>query len=190
MTYSVEQTCFLFPWGLTPTECAAWVQVWVTVLAIVGSVALAGWQTRRLLRANQKQAAQDKIEAGQALLDIARSSRNLQIDLSEKLLTQEAVAHAELSGLPTPMAELLALENALMQFPLATLAPALLAPASMLASNLHQYRLRADALLKRHRDLDLSAFEAHTESLNSLSFVLQEALADVERNMAKLRAAS
>lgn len=189
MTYSVEQSCFFFPWGLTPTECAAWVQTWTTLLAIVGSVALAGWQTRRLLRANQKQAAQEKILAAQALFELGRSSRTLQIHLSEQLASPEAIAQVELTGMPTTMAELAALENALRHFPLATLAPALLGPASMLASTLHQYRLRVDALLQRHRQLDLEAFDAHLESLNTLSFALQEALADLERNMGKLRAA-
>lgn len=190
MTYTVEQTCFLFPWGLTPSECAAWVQAWGSILAIVGSVALAIWQMRRQLRAFQHQRQLDSLQAAEALLALAKHGRSLQIHLGEQLDSREAVELAEQGGLPTAMTELNALERALSHIPLQGLSAVLIGPASMLASAMHQYRLRVEHLLQQHRKMDAADLEAQFEVLNTLAFTLQESLADLERCMSRLRAPS
>ncbi len=187
MTYAVEQTCFFFPWGLTPSECASWVQAWGSILAIVGSVALAVWQTRRQLRVTHRQRQAERMQVAEALLALARSSRGLQIHLGEQLDSREAVQLAEQGNLPTAMTELHALERALAHIPLQALEPVLLGPASMLASSMHQYRLRIDSLLQNHRKMDAADLETQFEMLNTLAFTLQEALSDLERHLGQLR---
>jgi hypothetical protein len=187
MTYSVEQTCVFFPWGLTSSECASWVQAWGTILAIAGSAGLALWQAHRQSRASQRQRHLERVQAAEALLGLAKNSRGLQIHLGEKLNGRDAVEKAELSGMPVDMTELRALERALEHLPLQSLDPALVGSASLLTCSLRQYRVQVESLLHQHRRMDTAEFERQREVLNTLAFMLQEALADLERHTARLR---
>ncbi|MES2886732.1 MAG: hypothetical protein V4739_01860 [Pseudomonadota bacterium] len=180
MTYTISQTCFFFPWGLTPSECAAWVQTWGTLAALAGSVGLVLWQARRQQDAGQRLREVERAQTAAALVGLAKNARTLQIQLSEKLSSRDALESAERSGLPIDMTELLALERALEHLPLRDLEPLLLGPASLVSSSLRQFRLSVERLLANHRSLDDADLEAHLEVLTSLSFTLQEAASDLE----------
>lgn len=183
MMYTISETCFFFPWGLTPSECASWVQAWGTLAALAGSVGLVLWQARRQQEAGQRQREVERAQATAALVGLAKSARTLQIQLSERLSSRAALESADHSGLPIDMTELLALERALDHLPLRDLQPLLLGPASLVSSSLQQFRLSVERLLKHHRRLDDADLEAHFEVLTSLSFTLQEAASDLENSL-------
>lgn len=103
MDYKIFETCVFFP-GVSPVECASWVQAWGTILAVCAAIFIAWWQRSEERRhARELDMAKGLVVADTVLYAMVNASANL-CALGDSL---KACQRGERVFLPTPYVEAL-----------------------------------------------------------------------------------
>lgn len=107
----LSQTCFLVL-GPTTSECAAWVQAWGSVAAILAAVFLAHWQHRRDLRQRQRAEAERRAKQMESAFQLTSAVAAV----CNKVITHCARQQANSVYFRNALGELIAIRGMLSKF--------------------------------------------------------------------------
>jgi hypothetical protein len=192
MTYKIFETCLLFPWGLTRSECASWVQAWGSILALGLGIGVAIYQARAQQRSTLRGLAEErrheKLRVAETLGELAKRSLKLQQYLSGKLKDRQAVHDAAEDHLPFDLPELKALLVSLEAIELHALPASLVAPSLYLRSTVRQFKAKVEMALQFHGSMDAAAFTDFFDTMKRQNEFLETTVQDFEKELQRLRA--
>jgi hypothetical protein len=191
MDYKVCETCLFLPISLTRSECAAWVQAWGTILAILGAFGVAFYQSNRSFKIAMTQIAeerrQDHVRTAETLSKIAQNTLKLQKFISAKLNSRTEVHEAAEFGLPFDMPALRALERSIDGIQLHELPASLVGLSLILSSTVRQFRMKVEMAFANHHKMDAGSFDDFFKTLNELNQSLELTVADFDAELIRVR---
>jgi len=163
--------CFLS--NMSSAEWAAWVQAVGSILAILGAVGVAVWQTNKqhgnalALLAAERQL--EKRELARTLTILAKNCAKAASFFADALRDREAVYNIAEGLEPLDVGELTKLDTAISAIPLHELPSSLVTPTMLLGSTIRQFREKIEMVLRLHRQMDAAAFEDFFRTLQEMS---------------------
>lgn len=169
---------------MSTSDWAAWAQAIGTVVAIVGSVGTAVWQTRKqyalALAEMREERRQGRREAALNLLALASEALELLHKAGQALPTREAIMSlAQGDEVLFDVQELQVMEGALDAVQLHVLPHDLVRPARMVQTGVRQYRVALGRAIERYRKMDAAEFERALSSLGLLTRGLEKTCHDI-----------
>jgi hypothetical protein len=176
--------------NLTSSELAAWVQAIGSILAILGSVWIAVYQTgkqrRDALALEDKRRRNAELDAARSVAELARRSlevakfiRRAIPDVATVHRVAEGDEHLEIYGLEY-------FETVTGTYPLQTLPPKLVRFPYLISSCLRQVRVKIGHVLRLHDQLTNAGFDDLFNTLRVMETSLQDTsteIADIVRSM-------
>jgi len=185
MTYSICESCLLFPVDLSRGECAAWVQAIGSILAITVAIGIAIYQsnkqqeiTRNALLEQQRQLS---LGVAKTLSELAKQSLKIQSHFTSKLNTRDAVYDAVKSKIPYDMTLLYSLENSLSHIQLHKLPSNLVSLCLILTTHIQQLRLKIDNVLNVSRLMQAKDFDDLFTTLQQMEVSLTATVNDFNK---------
>lgn len=179
----VCQTCLLFPVDLTRSECAAWVQAFGSIVAILAAIWIGRKQTQSVLQ----QSKDATIAAAEALSELSKAAFNLQKHFEKNLSNRDAVHEAGETGLVFDMAMLEGLEKSISAIRVHQLPASLVRLALMLSASITQLRMKVAVALKLHGKMDAEQFQDFFDTLKKMTDSLDLTIKDIEEATKKMK---
>jgi hypothetical protein len=183
MAYEVCQTCLLLPVDLNSGECAAWVQAFGSIAAIVAAIWIGNSQVKSVLQ----QSKETKLASAEALCELSKAAFNLQKHFAKNLSSRDAVHEAGETGLVFDMAMLEGLEKSVSAIQFHQLPASLVRLALILSSSITQLRMKVQVAIKVHREMDAAAFDDFFKTLKEMTDSLDLTIADIEAQVQKIK---
>lgn len=183
MVYEVCQTCLLLPVDLNRSECAAWVQAYGSIAAIVAAICIGYRQIKAVLQ----QTKDANFAAAEALCELSKAAFNLQKHFEKNLSSRDAVHEAGDTGLVFDMAMLEGLEKSLSAIQFHQLPASLVRLALILSSSITQLRMKVQVAIKVHKEMDAAAFDDFFKTLKQMTDSLDLTIADIEAQVQKIK---
>ena len=178
----MHQLCFLS--SLTSSEWASWVQAIGSIVAILGAVRIAIWQSKKqyndslaVMRA-EKQLA--RTELTKALFSLSTGALRLLEHSTKAFPDRDSVSDAAAGRRYFDFGELRVVEGAIQAISLHTLPHELVRLTMIVCSIVRQFRENIELAIKTHRQMDAMAFSILFETLSSLTESLKRTCVDIE----------
>ncbi|WP_175658216.1 hypothetical protein [Burkholderia vietnamiensis] len=171
-----------------PSDWPAWVQAVGSILAIVGSVGVAIWQSRKAqeqtLFTIEQQRKADHLRSARTLIEIAKAALKLQAHVANILNSREAIYNAAPDRLPFDLPEVVALERALNKIEIHTLPAELVSLALIVAATFRQFHIKVEMVLDTHRQMDAAAFDDFVDVMKQMQESMRLTVSDLEAQLA------
>ncbi|QWD25648.1 hypothetical protein G6686_03155 [Polynucleobacter paneuropaeus] len=185
MAYDVCQTCLLIPVALKSSDCAAWVQAFGSIAAIVAAI----WIGNRQVKSIFQQSKETKLASAEALCELSKAAFNLQQHFEKNLSSRDAVHEAGYTGLVFDMAMLEGLEKSLSTIRVHQLPASLVRLALILSSSITQLRMKVRVAIRMYRKMDAAAFDDFFKTLKEMTDSLDLTITEIEAEMNKIKEA-
>lgn len=177
--------------NLTSAEWAAWVQAVGSIVAILGAVWTAGWQTRKQhqsgLALQAAQQHQFQAELAKTLSVFARNCSQAVAFLSAQLKDREAVYQIAEGHVHFDLGELSKQDAALAAIPLYSFPSALVTPTMLLSATVRQFREKVEMVLRVDRSMDARAFEDFFQVLRQINESLRATCGDIAKEVERMQ---
>lgn len=170
------------------SDIAAWVQAIGSILAILGAVAVAIWQSKKAqehtLYAIDQQRKSNDLEMANTLIELAANALKLQKHMAEKLDTREKIYTAAEDRLPFDMPMVYALQRSLDKIELHRLQAKFIPHALMIAETFRQVRIKLDMVFDTHRQMDAAAFADFFRTMTQMQDSMRSTVGEMKDALA------
>ena len=172
---------------LSGSEWAAWVQALGSVVAILGAVGIAVWQSNRqhqdslsLLRAEKRLA---RTESAKALLSLSAGALRVLEHSAKSFPDRQSVYDTAEGFRHFDFGELRMVEGAIQAVSLHTLPHELVTLTMIVSSTVRQFRENIEGAIQIHRRMDATDFDTLFKALTGLANSLARTCADIEKEV-------
>ena len=178
----LNQLCFLS--DLSSSEWAAWVQAIGSIVAIVGAVGIAIWQSKQQHKASLVPLREEKklarTELAKALLSLSTGALRLLEHSTKAFPDRQSVYDGAEGYRHFDFGELRVVEGAIQSVSLLTLPHELVRLMMIVNSTVRQFRENIEIAIQTHRKMDANAFNTFFEALSTLTNSLSRTCDDIK----------
>jgi len=177
----------MFSCPVATSDTAGWVQAVGSILAILVSVLIAGYQARKqqqqTLYALEQQRRSEYLKVANTLVQIAKNALKLQKHVAAKRDSRDAIQNAAEDRLPFDMPEVYALVRALDSIELHLLPASLISSAMIVGATFRQFRIKVDMVFDTQRKMDGAAFADFFETMKQMQESMRLTVADLDEEL-------
>jgi heme exporter protein D len=172
----------LFVSDLSVSECAAWVQAWGSVVAVLVAVAVAAYQSnsqhKSALKLFARQQAQQRRDQIEALTNIAYEACKLVETIRGALGTLTAALQIARKEVYFDLGAIHYLDESVQRISLIGLAPDMVRPVRRLTDVVRQFRWNIDLVFTDYKNMNADEFSSFASVFSEISKSLQALCAE------------